>query len=488
MMFSTGYPSAQITNLNTGEKWSAEILASEIRCRAAALVNHGVKSDQRVMICHDGGGAFFADLFAIWSIGACAICTNPASTPSELRNLISFAKPSLLITANSRQIDDLTCLHVQSETLGAFDGTDYVLPLSESNLDSDALILFTSGTTGTPKGVVHSFRSLLARVALNQAYIGTGDLQNTLCVLPTHFGHGLIGNCLTPLFAGQHLILANENVGRVAARFGQILDDHQITFVSSVPSFWKLVVKMSPPPQSQSLHRVHVGSAPLFAQQWSQIVDWAQTDRVFNMYGITETANWISAALPDVENYESGDIGYGWGCKVAVKTPDGCVETKGEGELLIQSPALMTRYLQRQELTDQVLKGGWFHTGDIGQIREDGRIFLVGRHKYEINKGGMKVMPEEIDELLERHDSIEEACTFSVPDELAGEMIGVAVTGVSSLDLNISDLKTWCRKYIVSDKVPDHWFQVDVIPKNERGKINRADVAAYCLELKSNKD
>jgi len=144
----------------------------------------------------------------------------------------------------------------------------------------------------------------------------------------------------------------------------------------------------------------------------------------------------------------------------------------------------MTGYFRRKDLTDQAIRNGWFHTGDIGQVCQDGRIFLTGRQKYEINKGGMKVMPEDIDELLERHDLIDEACAFSVPDDIAGETVGVAITTRSGQRVDLNELKIWCRAHLAGEKVPDHWFQLDAIPKTDRGKINRSNVAAHCLAPK----
>jgi acyl-CoA synthetase (AMP-forming)/AMP-acid ligase II len=119
---------------------------------------------------------------------------------------------------------------------------------TNSRLDDSALVLFTSGTTGQPKGVLHTFRSLFARISLNASHIGRHRLRTSLCVLPTHFGHGLIGNCLTPLFAGADLLLFPQTGIEGAARLGALLTDHGVTFMSSVPAFWTLATKLSKSP------------------------------------------------------------------------------------------------------------------------------------------------------------------------------------------------------------------------------------------------
>ena len=278
-------------------------------------------------------------------------------------------------------------------------------------LDDPALMLFTSGTTGTPKGVVHTFRSLVARLALNETFIGRADLSRTLCTLPTHFGHGLIGNCLTPLLHGGDVILMSGSDVRAVAQLGTIIDRYETSFMSSVPAFWKMALKMSKPPSGGSLRRVHVGSAPLSADLWSKIVGWSGTSNVVNMYGITETANWIGGASAAEFEPQDGLVGRMWGGRAAVLSDDGNLLSEGEGQILVQCPSLMAGYFDLDDLTARVLKDGWFHTGDIGRI-EAGVVRLTGREKYEINRAGLKVHPEDIDLLLERHQGVVEACAF----------------------------------------------------------------------------
>ncbi|MBT7362694.1 MAG: long-chain fatty acid--CoA ligase, partial [Rhodospirillaceae bacterium] len=341
------------------------------------------------------------------------------------------------------------------------------------------------GTTGTPKGVLHSFRSLLARVALNQAHIPRPTRTRTLSVLPTHFGHGLIGNCLTVLLDRQDLLLAPATNLDVSGNLGSIIDEHRISFMSSVPTLWKRVLGSVPPPKKGTLARVHVGSAPLSADLWNGIAEWAGTRDVVNMYGITETANWIAGA--SLADYDAADglVGDMWGGSAAVLDAEGNVHAQGEGELLVQSPSLMLGYFQLPEQTDAVLRNGWFHTGDIGLIDAKGTIRLTGRQKYEINRGGIKVHPEDIDLLLERHDSVGEACAFALPDEIEGEIVAVAVTSGDGSTINPRALRLWCAERLAREKIPSRWFVVDEIPKTDRGKVNRDNVAAYCMDMES---
>ena len=155
--------------------------------------------------------------------------------------------------------------------------------------------------------------------------------------------------------------------------------------------------------------------------------------------------------------------------------------SSGEGELLLRPPALMNGYFRRPDLTAAVMRDGWFSTGDIGRIDHEGFIRLTGRLKHEINRGGMKVSPEEIDLLLERHDGVLEACAFGLPDEIAGEVVAVAVKLDDQGELSAEDLRRWCIERIRRECVPERWFIVDQIPKTDRGKINRDTVRETCL-------
>jgi long-chain acyl-CoA synthetase len=205
------------------------------------------------------------------------------------------------------------------------------------------------------------------------------------------------------------------------------------------------------------------------------------------MYGITETANWLAGACAADLEPADGLLGAMWGGRAGVVDANGCVTGSGEGELAVQTPALMQGYFKRPDLTAEVLRDGWFLTGDTGAIGEDGLIRMTGRRKHEINRAGMKVHPEEIDLLMERHPDVMEACAFGLPDDISGEVVAVAIKLLDGAEGGddvgkIAALKTWCRERLRRESVPEKWYIVPEIPKTDRGKINRQRVMAYCLE------
>ena len=469
-----------ITDWRSGETWSAAKIRAQAAGLASEFARRGIGPGSRVVTWHGGDGRFFADLFAIWQVGACAVGLNPNTTSTELQTIAKFVEPAAIIDRTLDRIPEaLGTLAIASESIAPI--SDALTP-GGGHLDDDALILFTSGTTGTPKGVVHTFRSLLARVALNQAHIPRDQRMRTLCVLPTHFGHGLIGNCLTALLDGQDLVLAPASNLDVSANLGALIDEYGINFMSSVPTLWKRVTSEATPPTGDTLRRVHVGSAPLSADLWTAIGEWAQTDQVFNMYGITETANWLAGVALSERDAADGLIGTMWGGSIAVRNAAGNIAAEGEGELIVQSPSLMRGYYELPDKTAEVLRDGWFHTGDIGRIDADGMAHLTGREHYLINRGGLKVHPEDIDLLLERHEAVAEACAFAVPHEVEGETVGVALALNAGAKFDERQIRLWCAERLSREKIPVRWFMVDEVPKTDRGKINRDVVAAYCLD------
>src|SRR5579871_4170841 len=297
-------PCGGIEDVGLGLRWSAEALDNEVLRRAAALARLGLKPGSLAAIGHGGTAHFFADLLACWHVGAAVACLDPSLTPSELSNVIGFARPTVLLAGEGMPVEDLgiPIVNLSSErSEGPPPSPSPVAP------EARALVLFTSGTTGSPKGVVLTFSALAARITANIHAIGIGALKQALVSLPTHFGHGLIGNSLTPLFAGGNLVLHPLGLPMIND-LGEIIDSHHITFMSSVPSLWRLALGRSRQPVGKSLLRIHVGSAPFPAALWSEVAKWSGAE-VVNCYGTTETANWISGASSSVEGIANGLVG-----------------------------------------------------------------------------------------------------------------------------------------------------------------------------------
>jgi acyl-CoA synthetase (AMP-forming)/AMP-acid ligase II len=445
-------------------RWDRARLEREVASRAGILSRQGIGRGSLIVIAHDGSANFFADLLAVWILGATAACLDSGLTQSEFKTVIAFAKPAAILM-------DERAVKVTSEIpilqLANCESAAMIAPAWE--LDDPALVLFTSGTTGAPKGVVLTFRALLARLSLNVAAIGERTLAQTLVTLPTHFGHGLIGNALTSLLAGGNIVLHPRGIA-LAKDLGRIVDEHCITFMSSVPALWRIALKLGKPPSKDSLRRVHIGSAPLSAKLWSDVVAWSRAE-VVNCYGMTETANWIAGASSN-DGIEESLVGKPWGGVAAVMS-DGDLTPAGEGEIVLQSPSLMSGYFRRPNLTAEVLRDGWFHTGDRGSVDESGTIRITGRIKDEINRAGFKVQPAEIDHLLESHPAVARACVFGIADPVGGESVAAAIRLVEGAVETPQSLRAWCETRLRREAIPERWFIVRDLPHNARGKIDR---------------
>ena len=459
-----------LNDLQAGIHWSAREIGAEAQRRAAILGRAGVERGSIVIIAHGGSGTFFIDLLAVWLRGAIAACVHPALTASEFDNVTAFCQPKAVLVGTARPVPGNAKVAALDLATAAGSNRHVAMELAAEAI---AVLLFTSGTTGRPKAVALSHAALAARIAANRAEIGDQTLQKTLLTLPTHFGHGLIGNSLTPLLSGGHLVIPQIGLG-LAQQLATVIDDHEISFMTSVPSVWHFIVDRAPRAHKNTLRRVHVGSAPLSQPLWQKIAGWTGCP-VWNCYGTTETSNWISGAS-SADGFHAGSVGRAWGVEVALRQEDGSVVRSGAGEILVQGASVMQGYWQRPDLTDQVFLDGWYRTGDIGEIDGGGNIRLVGREKDEINRLGTKVQPADIDLLLCSHPAVAEACCFGIHNEIASETVAVAVVFHKGISVTVDELKAWTQTRIRGEAVPETWFVVDRLPQTSNGKVSRNHV------------
>lgn len=484
-----------LTEPISGRAWDRAAIGREVALRVARFQAHGLQRGDRVLLPFGNRLEFFAELLAIWRLGGCAVPIDARLTAFEVTTLVSAALPRMAVVDNATDPAVLASLKqagvptVDTQDTGSVQATAGL-----SRLDDDALILFTSGSTGAPKGVVHTHRSLRARWISLREQLGVTDFERTLCMLPTHFGHGLICNCLFPWLSGQDLFITPPFRADILMRLGKLLDAHRITFMSSVPAIWKMALKLAKPPVAGTLRRVHVGSAPLSAHAWEDIRRWTGTRQICNAYGITETGSWV-VGLSDADvPAEDGLVGQGWGAVVKVlRTAETTQPLTAQAECAVgesgyvwlNTPALMKGYFQRDDLTQAAVIDGWFFTGDIGLLNERGQLVLKGRERDEINKGGMKIYPADVDAVVERFAQAVDVCTFALDDDMYGQIVGIAVVLADQSDATVSALHGWMAQHLAEHKMPSRWWQVDEIPRTSRGKINREAVKAACIGRQS---
>ena len=481
----------QLVEPLTGRHWDAPAVTREVSARTARYQRRGLRPGDRVLLHFGNRLDFFAELLAVWRSGGVAVPLDSTLTRVELERLAETVAPRFAV------VDDATdgsIARALPSGAAVVDATEALppadLPADQARPARDALVLFTSGSSGVPKGVVHTHASLRARWAALRHHLGLAAYARTLCLLPTHFGHGLICNSLFPWLAGQDLFITPPFRPDLLARLGALIDEHQITFLSSVPAVWRLALKVAKPPRRAPLERVHCGSAPLPATLWDGIRGWSGTKEVFNTYGLTETGSWVAGTSGGPFTPADGLIGAPWGATIRVRRAadaDGLAALGGAecapgetGHVWLETPALMRGYLGRDDLTRRVLVDGHFATGDLGTLDERGWLHLRGRERDEINKGGMKIAPAEVDAAAEGCPGVAEVCAFAVDDPLYGQNVGLAVTMGQEGDEAVGDLYRWMRERLAETKLPARWWRVDAMPRSDRGKVSRDAVREAC--------
>jgi acyl-CoA synthetase (AMP-forming)/AMP-acid ligase II len=242
------------------------------------------------------------------------------------------------------------------------------------------------------------------------------------------------------------------------------------------------------------LKRVHCGSAPLSKALWHDIRDWTGIKDVFNTYGITETGSWTAGTTIGDFEPEDGLIGYPWGASVKILPTAlteecwsaGPASAQGEeGYIWLNTPALMQSYLDREDLTRDVVWNGWFSTGDAGYLDERGCLYLKGRLREEINKGGMKVYPGDVDAAAENESGVLDVCAFPVDDPLYDQNVGIALVVDGDPDLTMPALRYRMAERLGRHQMPVRWYLLETIPRTARGKVNRDRIAERCKSLPS---
>ncbi len=478
----------------TGRRLQPQDVQAEVQRRVAGYLARGVARGERVLLGFGNRVEFFADLLALWQLGVCVVPLDARLTHFEVETLARAAKARAFVGFEA--VDGELAARLDGLGVAVLDSVEVARKppaLSATPpgiaLDDEALILFTSGTTGNPKGVVHTHRSLRAKwTALGQA-LGLEKFRRTLCLLPTHFGHGLICNALFPWLSGQELFVLPPFTPEAVMRLGALIDEHRITFLSSVPAIWRLALKTARPPAGGTLERVFVGSAPLSAHLWQEIRGWSGTRDVCNAYGITETGSWVAGTTVGEFEPEDGLIGVPWGAIVAVTKGGSVDHPPGTGELCapgesgfvwLNTPSLMKGYLDREDLTGQCVRGGWFLTGDLGFLDARGWLVLRGRVRDEINKGGTKVYPADVEAVAERFEGVQDLCCFAVDDPHYGQNVGLALVMPDGSPERLRRLHAWLRLHLAEHQMPVRWYRLDQIPRTSRGKVNRDHIAEAC--------
>ena len=352
--------------------------------------------------------------------------------------------------------------------------------LSEPEDDDVALVLHTSGTTSRPKIVPLRQRNLAASVSnIIPSYKLTED-DVSLCVMPLFHVHGLVASTLATFGSGGTVIVPQRFN---PFEFWGLLSVYRVTWYSAVPTIHQLIVSRAARDKhapATSLRFARSCSSSLSPQLMGELEDLLGVP-VLEAYGMTEASHQMASNPLPPGRRLPGSVGKGTGVEIAILSEHGDLLPAGTaGEVAVRGPNVMDGYEANPEATAAAFCDGWFRTGDQGTLSHDGYLTLAGRIKELINRGGEKIAPREIDEILVRHPAVAEAVTFGIPHKTWGEEVAAAV--VLKGEVEKRELADFCRQHLADFKIPRQFFFVNEIPRTSTGKVQRRHVASAFID------
>jgi acyl-CoA synthetase (AMP-forming)/AMP-acid ligase II/thioesterase domain-containing protein len=338
-----------------------------------------------------------------------------------------------------------------------------------------ALLLHTSGTTSRPKLVPLTHANLCISARNVAASLELANRDRCLNVMPLFHVHGLVGAVLASLHAGASVVCTP---GLHAPSFFSWLEDLEPTWYTAVPTMHQAVLGRARGDVAHGrLRFVRSSSAPL-PLQVAEGLEAAFGAPAIEAYGMTEAAHQIASnPLPPGER-RPGSVGRATGPEVAILDDEGCPLPPGSnGEVAIRGESVFGGYLGSPDTNESAVADGWFRTGDEGLLDGDGYLFLRGRRKEIINRGGEKVAPAEVEDALLAHPSVGQAVVFAVPDERLGEEVGAAVVPREGSTATESELQQFVAGRLADFKVPRVVTIVAEIPVGPTGKLQRLGMA-----------
>ena len=348
---------------------------------------------------------------------------------------------------------------------------------SSAPVDDDiALVLHTSGTTSRPKLVPLRHRNLFASIDNIATTYLLEPSDVALCVMPLFHIHGLMASTMATLRSGGTVVVPPRFDPMT---FWQIAKEHGATWYSAVPTIHQMLLMRNRgelPAGAEKLRFIRSSSSALSPETMRQL-EARFGAPVLEAYGMTEASHQMASNPLPPGDRRPGSVGTGTGVRIGVLGDEGALLPEGKpGEVVIQGPNVIDGYANNPEANASSFIDGWFRTGDQGRIDAHGYLSLVGRIKEMINRGGEKIAPREIDEVLLQHPAVGEAVAFGSPHPTWGEEVAAAV--VLKQNATEKELLAFARERLADYKVPKKLYIVDQIPRTATGKIQRRSVAA----------
>jgi acyl-CoA synthetase (AMP-forming)/AMP-acid ligase II len=461
-------------------------LRNQVQAVAEQLAGAGISRGDRIGMALPNGLPIIVAFLAA-SVAGTAAPLNPAYKEDEFRFYLEDTAAKVLILppegaeeARRAAGDRVPIVTIAMDasglvSLGGVPGRRAVAPPS---VDDVALVLHTSGSTGRPKRVPlkHANLSISAGNVARSYALGRDDVA--LCVMPLFHVHGLVASTLATLSTGGTVVVPGKFN---PLSFWRVAKEHGVTWYSAVPTLHQLLLARAGDPSAgrpagaERLRFIRSCSASL-PPALMQSLEAAFGAPVVEAYGMSEAAHQMASnPLPPAVR-KPGSVGRGTDVDISIMDAAGRHLPAGEhGEVVIRGPNVIKAYENNPEANAKSFVDGWFRTGDQGYLDADGYLTLVSRIKELINRGGEKISPREIDEVLLAHPKVAEAVCFGVPHPTWGEEVAAAV--VVREAVTESDLLAYCRERLADFKRPKQIHITDAIPRTATGKIQRGVVA-----------
>ena len=448
-------------------------------------------SDRVAVVLPDGPETAVATIAV--AIAAVCVPLNPSFTADEWQRYFGELQVTALLTRADMDLASRGVAHTlgipvidlsprPSQGPGAFSllGSGTRRPVSREpapSADNDAFILLTSGTTSRPKMVPLTHESVCLSAYNAGAALALGSRDRLLNVLPLSHAHGLISGLLAALAAGSTVVCTP---GFDPARFFGWLTEFRPTWYTAVPAIHRALLSAADSHKHGvrrcSLRLIRSASAPLPADVLGKLESLFGVP-VIETYGMTEAASQI-AANP-LGRRKLGSVGQPAGAEIEIMDSEGRRLAAGErGEIVLRGPTITRGYDNDMAATESAFRDGWFRTGDLGYLDRDGYLFIVGRIKDVINRGGQQVAPAEVEEVLLCHPDVLEAAAFSISHGRLGEDVAAAVVLRPDAKVTAQKLRKFARERLAGFKVPNLIRIVAEIPKSSGGKTKRGELTA----------
>jgi acyl-CoA synthetase (AMP-forming)/AMP-acid ligase II len=340
-----------------------------------------------------------------------------------------------------------------------------------------ALVSFTSGTTGVPKGATISHGALYEMSSSFSDYFETGPQDNTLVMVPIFHNTGFVDQLGHMIVSGGSTSLLPRYRTTLAANE---LVNNPVTYLAAVPSMLRMLMLHEAAEQIFSTIRtIMFGGSPMPGAWTDELVRRWPHLRLVHAYGLSEFTSVCTFLPPDMVTTKGESVGLPLpGVEIAVMA-DGEQVAAGEyGEVWMSGPTRMIGYWKRPDLTSEKFVGPWLRSGDIGRLDAEGYLWLAGRVDEVINRGGEKILPNFVESHISHHPRIASVSVFPYPDEVLQQRVAAAVELRQGAEFDEADLKRFLAQSMPDYAVPDIWVVYDELPLNAAGKIDRRAVAA----------